>query len=65
MAKEKEERKIPPKETEEQDEIPLFYSDLMPLLVRKVSVIFKYFDASILPTALESLLKAEELSSIT
>ncbi|XP_034694807.1 uncharacterized protein LOC117921122 [Vitis riparia] len=33
VAKEKEERKRPPKETEEQDEIPLFYSDLMPLLV--------------------------------
>lgn len=39
VAKEKEERKRPPKETEEQDEIPLFYSDLMPLLVRKLYVI--------------------------
>ena len=33
MAKEKEERKIPAKVTEEQDDTSLFYSDLMPLLV--------------------------------
>ena len=64
MAKEKEERKIPRKETEEQDEIPLFYSDLMPLLVRKLPVIFTYFDASILPTASGIFLKEKEPSSI-
>lgn len=33
-AKEKEERKITVKTTQEQDDIPLFYSDIMPLLVR-------------------------------
>uniref|UniRef100_A0A2N9F5Q5 Uncharacterized protein n=1 Tax=Fagus sylvatica TaxID=28930 RepID=A0A2N9F5Q5_FAGSY len=33
VAKEKEERKIPAKVTEEQDDTSLFYSDLMPLLV--------------------------------
>ncbi|XP_047165616.1 uncharacterized protein LOC124834856 isoform X1 [Vigna umbellata] len=32
-AKEKEEKKITKKTTEEQDDIPLFYSDIMPLLV--------------------------------
>lgn len=35
VAKQKEERELPAKETGEQDEIPLFYSDIMPLLVRK------------------------------
>lgn len=33
MGKEKEDRKIPVREMEEQDDIPLFYSDIMPLLV--------------------------------
>ncbi|XWS64886.1 hypothetical protein CRYUN_Cryun05aG0042700 [Craigia yunnanensis] len=33
IAKEKEDRKIPEKVPPEQDDIPLFYSDLMPLLV--------------------------------
>ncbi|XWS64883.1 hypothetical protein CRYUN_Cryun05aG0042400 [Craigia yunnanensis] len=33
IAKEKEDRKIPVKVPPEQDDIPLFYSDLMPLLV--------------------------------
>ncbi|KAA8518372.1 hypothetical protein F0562_015745 [Nyssa sinensis] len=33
VAKEKEDRKIPVKETQEEYDIPLFYSDLMPLLV--------------------------------
>ncbi|PON94289.1 hypothetical protein TorRG33x02_100270 [Trema orientale] len=33
IAKEREDRKIPLKETSEQDDIPLFYSDIMPLLV--------------------------------
>lgn len=31
----KEEKKITKKTTEEQDDIPLFYSDIMPLLVRE------------------------------
>lgn len=34
MGKEKEERRAPVKVISEQDEIPLFYTDLMPLLVR-------------------------------
>lgn len=33
MAKEKEDKKLPTKTIKEQDEVPLFYSDIMPLLV--------------------------------
>lgn len=33
MAKEKEEKKFPTKLKNEQDDVPLFYSDIMPLLV--------------------------------
>lgn len=36
-AKEKEEKKKPVKTTQEQDDISLFYSDIMPLLVRTFS----------------------------
>ena len=35
IAKETEDRKIPVKVPSEQDDIPLFYSDMMPLLVRE------------------------------
>lgn len=35
MAKEREEKKGPPLTIEGQDDIPLFYSDLMPLLVSR------------------------------
>lgn len=34
MGKEKEEREATVKGTSEEDEIPLFYTDIMPLLVR-------------------------------
>lgn len=34
MGKGREDRKLPANVPEEQDDIPLFYTDLMPLLVR-------------------------------
>lgn len=41
MAKEREDKKIPVKVDEEQDDIPLFYSDVMLLLVscKKISLL--------------------------
>lgn len=42
-AKEKEEKKLTAKTTQEQDDIPLFYSDIMPLLVRTFSSSFFKF----------------------
>lgn len=39
MAKEKEEGKVSVKVTQDQDDIPLFYSDIMPLLVSYPSLI--------------------------
>lgn len=42
MAKEKEDKTMYVEETTEEDEIPLFYSDIMPLLVSLKSHYFCY-----------------------
>lgn len=37
LAKEKEEKKVVAEMSKEQDDIPLFYSDLLPFLVRNLN----------------------------
>lgn len=42
-AKEKEDRKDPTELNQEQDEIPLFYSDIMPLLVWNFTLVICFY----------------------